>query len=252
MGEFAWRPGWTEAQLIDGPTGCLSIDVHDQNIAATTSADADAGTYRIVLYRATELGFEVDIEGGTSLPPDQDMSLNERVSLTSSDVYFASGQVIGRKRKSSDDSNIIFRLRPDAACELGLGGRAAVDFRVVEFAEAGLDGGTDAGLLVLYRGSNGFRLGRHDDTCCIVGDEKDVCPEIPLILNSGYQAIVIHEPYVYYLPENELLRASIMDPDDAATLIRGNLGEVVGSLAIDDQYAYFGVANRILRLALPP
>jgi hypothetical protein len=248
MGVRVWRPGWANAQTIDTPVGCASIDAQGESVAAVTQVapDASVPSYQVVVYRAGDLGFEVDLEGGVTLPSKPSSPGNERVSLTRDGLYFVSGDLIGRKRRPDE----ISKRRPNAPCDLAVGGGTTVDFRVIAL-EAGPEG-NDAGVLVYYRGTKAFRLGHSQDTCCLLGDAgQGRCPDLKLFENASYQAVALHEPYVYYLPNNELLRASVSDPEDAST-VRAGWGDVVGSLAIDDDYAYFAVDNRILRLALSP
>jgi hypothetical protein len=249
-GGSVWRPGWAAPEALDLPDGCVSIDVRGETVAAVVYPDPDASepAYSVVVFQESDRGFSVSNEGGLRLPRDPSNSGTERVSLTDGGLYYASGEILGRNPEPGDS---VTRTSP--FCLLGVGGSRAQSFQVVELRDAGMLDAQVAAILSLYRGANGFRFGTND-TCCRVGEaggNREACPTTSIVFNAGYQAIVIHDPYVYYLPNNQLLRGSVTAPLDSSTVLRSGFGEVVGSLAVDDQYAFFGVGNQILRFELP-
>jgi hypothetical protein len=232
----AWRPGATAPVMIDSAvTSCGAIDVNGENIGVAFVGDTTPNY--VGVYLGNGASFALD-EGGAT--PLADQSSDGRVALTDSGIYYASGHALGRQRQPTDP-NI-----GDPYCGLEIGGGAALDFQVASRV--------DGGVLSLYRASIGYRFDGNN-TCCVLtadaGSPYACPPAAPFTVDTNYLNIVIHGDYVYYLPEDQLKRASADAPQDAST-VRAGLGQVVGSLAVDDSFAYFGVGNQIQKLALPP
>jgi hypothetical protein len=236
MGVRAWRPGGQPLTLDTSPD-CTSIDAFGGRVAAAVTSDAGpTAAYQLYVFDGDSLG--VDLDASSTFPSGSAQS-GDRVALTTHDLYWASSSLIGRKATPGET------LLHDPYCNLGLGGLNPERFQVVELS--------DGGPFISFLGKQGFRFA-DDHRCCRVSADggENACPTDQLYIGNTYQSIVVHLPYVYYLPENELRRASISDPVDASTLVRGNLGDVRGSIAIDDDYAYVGIASDIYRIALPP
>jgi hypothetical protein len=235
IGVQAWRPGASAPITVDSTvTNCGSIDVNADNIGVAFVGDTTPNF--VGVYRGGGATFALDVDGETPLA---DESTDGRVSLTDSGIYYASGHAIGRQREVTDPPI------GDPYCGLEVGGGAAHEFQVVAQP--------DGGVLSLYRATIGFRFDTNN-TCCILAADSGphaCAPAPPFIVDTDYLGIVIRGDYVYYLSPDQLMRASSAAPQDASTL-RTGLGQAVGSLAVDDGFAYFGVGNQILKLTVPP
>jgi hypothetical protein len=241
MGVQAWHPGGA-IQILDTATDCASVDAFAGKVAAAVTSDVGGvPTYQLYVFDGQDQDqLSVDLDASSAFPSDASEPA-DRVVLTKDDLYYTVTSVIGRRPQPGETLP-----RGDPYCGLGLGGQQPESFQVIEQS--------DGGPFILFRGKQGFRF-ETSNRCCresAPDGSPDVCPADGLNVGNSYQAIVAHSPYIYYLPANQLLRASMSDMADASTLIRGGLTDVRGSLAIDGSYAYLGSGNDIFRIALPP
>jgi hypothetical protein len=239
MGVQAWHPGGT-IQTLDSATDCASVDAFAGKVAAAVTSDAgDAPAYALYVFDG-QGQLSIDLDASSAFPSDASDPA-DRVALTKDYLFYTVTSVIGRKPVPNDTLP-----RGDPYCGLGLGGQQPESFQVIEQG--------DGGPFILYRGKQGFRFETYNHCCredAPDGSHED-CPADNLYIGNSYQAILAYPPYIYYLPANQLVRASMSDATDASTVIRGGLTDVRGSLAIDDNYAYLGSGNDIFRIALPP
>jgi hypothetical protein len=238
MGVQAWHPGG-KVETLDTATDCASVDAYAGRVAAAVTSDAGRlPMYQLYVFDGPD-PLTVDLDASSVFESDA-ADPADRVALTKDFLYYTITSVIGRKIETGDV------LKGYPYCSLGLGGAQPESFQVIEQP--------DGGSFILFRGKQGFRF-ETSNRCChetaVDGGPGD-CPTDELNIGNSYQAIVAHPPYIYYLPANQLFRASMSDATDASTLIRGGLSDVRGSLAIDDNYAYLGSGNDIFRIALPP
>lgn len=235
MGIQAWHPGGAIV-TIDPTPECVSVDVRGSTLAAAIADGGDASAYSVRLYEGASF------VPSSTLPLPAPTSVGDRrVSVTSPvGVYFVDGQFIGRRLRPNDPK--IYTLL--GSCPLALGATKTLDFHVSALA----DGGT----LVFYRANN-FSSFSANDECCNFLDGG--CPRGNAFLSDADRAIVVRDPWVYYLRDNELRRSSITaalgQGPPPTTVVRSGFGSVVGSLAVDATHAYFGVGDRIERVALP-
>lgn len=237
MGVESWKPGGSVVVVDANLTDCSSVDVKGTTLAASASADRDAGDagYAARIYAGPS--FELDAEVPETKPNAG--SVNVLVSLTiAGNLYYAS-DVVGRALRQGEK---------EPYCPIAFPLKGPREFQAAQLS--------DGGVVTLSRTKAVTAVATNDVCCEVTPNATRPCPKSSLFLSDTDRAVVIQDPWLYFLADNELQRAAIADSlastRPTTTLIRSGFGPVTGALATDGTYAYFSAGDQIERLLLPP